>query len=269
MGFLKNIITRRFSKFIDPSYFTLLRLIVLTAIKPKNQKGKIKLNGLKIEYNDIKALMGMYHEIFYKKHYQFKTNNVTPVIIDCGANIGLSVLYFHKLYPKAKIIAIEADPTVASILENNLKRNNCEAEIIQKAAWSNSDTLLNFGQAGADAGSIFATENIVQVPTIRFKDVLQKYQAIDLIKIDIEGAELEVIEDASDELHRADYLFIEFHSFPNRPQKLENILDLASKQGFRYKILQARHEEIPFLQNIQQQEMDVQLNIFFSKGNSF
>lgn len=265
MGLVKNILSRRFSKFASKSYYNLLRLIVLTALKPKKKLGNIRFNGLKIQYNDIQALMGMYHEIYYKTHYCFPTENSKPVIIDCGANIGLSVLYFNQQYPQAQIVAIEADPAVAAILKHNLEQNNCSATIIQKAAWINSDELLNFGQAGADAGSIYSTENTIQVPTIRFKDVLKQYEQIDLIKIDIEGAEIEVIEDCYEELHRAKFLFIEFHSFPGRDQKLERILELTAKQGFRYKILQARHEDVPFMQDVSKQEMDVQLNIFFTR----
>lgn len=256
---------RAFSKFFNPTYYTLLRLIALTVLKKKNKAGTIRISGFKIRYNDIRALMGMYHEIIYQDHYRFATNTECPVIIDCGANIGLSVLYFHRTHPKAQIVAIEADPAIAAILRQNLAANGCSATVIEKAAWSNSDSEISFGQAGADSGSIFSTENIIRVPTIRFKDLIEEYPSIDLIKIDIEGAEMDVIEDCYPSLGRSKYVFIEYHSFPQREQRLERILALLASQGFRYKILPARREEKPFMQEIKNQEMDVQLNVFFSK----
>ncbi len=257
---------RAFSKFFNPKFYTLLRLIALTAFKKKNKSGTIRIGGFKIEYNDIRALMGMYHEIIYQEHYRFATKSEKPVIIDCGANIGLSVLYFHRTHPKAQIIAIEADPAVAAVLRRNLEANGCSATVIEKAAWSNSDSEITFGQAGADSGSIFSTENVIRVPTVRFKDIIEEYPSIDLIKIDIEGAEMEVIEDCYSSLGRSKYVFIEFHSFPQREQRLERILELLASQGFRYKVLQARREEKPFMQDISNQEMDVQLNVFFHKN---
>lgn len=258
---------RTFSKFFNPKYYTLLRLVVLSYFKKKNQPGKIRLNGLRIQYNDMRALMGMYHEIIYQEHYQFVTDNQTPVIIDCGANIGLSVLYFHRAHPTAQIIAIEADPSVAKILRQNLAANGCSATVIEKAAWINSDSEISFGQAGADSGSIFSTENLIRVPTVRFRDLIEQYPSVDLIKIDIEGAETDVVEDCYPALNRSKHVFIEFHSFPQKKQGLERILELLASQGFRYKILPARREEKPFMQEIETQEMDVQLNVFFSRYN--
>jgi FkbM family methyltransferase len=184
---MKSILKRAFSKFGNPRYYTLLRLIFLSAIKPKNKGGKIRLHGKQIQYNDMNALMGMYHEIHYKEHYRFPSKNPKPVIIDCGANIGISALYFHEQFPGVNLIAIEADPQVAALLQRNLSSNNCKAEIIQKAAWTSNDSYLNFGQAGADAGSIYASANTIQVPTMRFKELLQQHDSIELIKIDIEG----------------------------------------------------------------------------------
>ena len=258
---LKELLAILFNK----RFYNVLRLFVLVALKGKNKPGSIRLEGMKITYNDAQALLGMYFEIYYKEHYRFETATAQPLIIDCGANIGLSVLYFAKKFPNATIIAIEADPKIAVILKSNLQKNGCNAEVIEKAAWSNNDSMLSFGQAGADASSIFATENVIQVPTMRFKDLLQQYPHIDMVKIDIEGAELEVISDSYKALHHADHVFVEYHSFPNQPQQLHQLLEQLSSQGFRYKIVSARKEIHPFMQHMQVQEMDVQLNVFFRK----
>ena len=59
-------------------------------------------------------------EIFEEEVYRFQTENKTPLIIDCGANIGLSVLYFRRLFPNAKIIAFEPDEGIFKILQKNM-----------------------------------------------------------------------------------------------------------------------------------------------------
>lgn len=265
MGVIGNVVKNNLRKYTDPHFYTLLKLIFNSAVKAPDSHGKTKFSGMNISYNDANALMGMYNEIFYQEHYKFIPSVKNPVIIDCGANIGLSVLYFQKLIPASKIIAIEADPDVAFILKKNLAANDCDAEIIAKAAWNKNNEWLSFGKSGADAGSIYSNKNVIQVETVRLKDILESYEEIELLKIDIEGAEIEVIKDCKDELHRAKNVFIEFHSFPDQPQQLEEILSIMSFQGFRYKILPARKMKHPFMEVQNKEIMDLQLNIFFKK----
>lgn len=265
MGIVTNNLQKLKRKWFSLSFYYLLYFIFLATIKKRNQPGKIRFGQIKIKYNDLNAFVGMYNEIYFQQHYKFISKNSRPVIIDCGANIGLSVIYFHQLIPDAKIIAIEADPNVASILEENLKTNNCQAEVITKAVWNSDDELLSFSQLGADSGSFYGTENIIQVKTIRLKSILEQFDEIELIKIDIEGAELTVVEDAYMEFKKANKVFIEFHSFFGQEQKLDRILELLSSIGFRYIILPAKRMEQPFMPTKIKSGMDLQLNIFFYK----
>ncbi|MCR9171621.1 MAG: FkbM family methyltransferase [bacterium] len=263
MGVVRNKLNRSFSKVVDPTFYGFLRLAFLFVIKGKNKGGKTRVMGRKVHYNDAKALMGMYQEIVHSEHYKFKPKSSTPVIIDCGANIGISVLYFDKVFSNAEIIAVEADPEITSILKRNLTENNCNAEVIEKALWSKSGETLSFGQEGADSSSIYSLNNVIQVETIGLDEILERYEHIDLLKIDIEGAELEVIKSCTNNLSKVDYIFVEFHSFPDKRQNLEVILSTIANQGFRYKILPARREVQPFMQDQFKHTMDVQLNIFF------
>jgi len=265
MGVIKNTLKRNFGKWTNPRFYTLLRLIANSTGKNAHKAGIAKADGMKIQYNDAKAYTGMYNEIILQEHYKFIPSKKSPLIIDCGANIGLSVLYFHKLVPDARIIAIEADPDIAAILEQNVKANGCHAEIIAKAAWTTDGEKISFGKAGADAGSLYSLENTVTVETMRLKDLLDAQADIELLKIDIEGAEIEVIKDCGASLAKADKIFVEFHSFPGKPQELDVLLKILSDQGFRYKILPARRVEQPFMHMHDKDPMDVQLNIFFYK----
>ena len=265
MGVIINALKRKLSKYTDVRYYGLLRTVFLAGIKKENEHGYTKVMRQKIRYNDAKALMGMYNEIIYSDHYRFIPKQEKPVIIDCGSNIGISLLYFRNLFPDATLVGVEADPDISKVLKENLDANNCAATIIEKALWSNSGEKLSFGQEGADSGSVFSSSNEITVDTINLDDLLSPYDHVDLLKIDIEGAEVEVFKQENASLDKVDYAFIEFHSFPDRPQELEIILAAMASHGFRYKILPARKEEKPFLKSEKNHAMDVQLNVFFSK----
>ena len=265
MGVIGSTVKRTLNKYTNVRFYGLLRTIFLAGIKKPNQHGYTRVMGQKIHYTDARALMGMYNEIVYSDHYKFIPKHETPVIIDCGSNIGISLLYFRKSFPNATLVGIEADPDICKVLQENLDKNNCSATIVEKALWSKSGDKILFGQEGADGGSVFNSANSITVETICLDDLLRPYDYVDLLKIDIEGAEVDVFKQASTSLEKVDHAFIEFHSFPNKPQDLEIILSTMAQYGFRYKILPARMEEKPFLKSKKNHAMDVQLNIFFSK----
>ena len=101
---------------------------------PYGVSGNIEVEGRKFEFHDARSFYVSYEEIVKDKIYAFNTTSKTPVIIDCGANMGLSVYYFSKTYPSAKIIAFEPDETVLKVLENNILFQNIKnVQLIKKA----------------------------------------------------------------------------------------------------------------------------------------
>ncbi|NJM78804.1 MAG: FkbM family methyltransferase [Flavobacterium sp.] len=98
-------------------------------------------------------------------------------MLDIGANIGLSILFFKELYPKAELIAFEADPKIFGYLENNVHGNGYEdVTLINKAVWY-ENTTLNFAPDGADGGQISINENTnIIVETVDIADLLKHYK---------------------------------------------------------------------------------------------
>ena len=78
----------------------------------KHDSGFINLLGNRFEYHHGHSFCVTYKELFEKKIYKFVPTSDTPLIIDCGANMGLSLLFFSKRYPTARIIAFEPDETI-------------------------------------------------------------------------------------------------------------------------------------------------------------
>ncbi len=231
-------------------------------LRLKNYTAKFK--GLQITLSDAESFVWQFKEIFADELYRFKTNKETPVIYDCGANIGMSVLYFSKGYPLARIEAFEAHPKVANILCANLDHNKIKnVQVHAKAVWTNNMGIEISG-AGADDASIFGTGNKMQIQSIRLADFLAKEASVDMLKMDIEGAELEVLKDCEAHLHKVKNLFVEFHSFSSQKQQLSEVIEILQRQNFRYDIYNVnRLKTSPLLQLLQKDKtMDLQLNIF-------
>jgi|APSaa5957512622_1039677.scaffolds.fasta_scaffold81946_2 FkbM family methyltransferase len=228
----------------------------------------IKVLGYKIDTPDMASFLGQFREIFVDDNYKFIAKSDEPVIYDCGANIGLSCLYFKSLYPKAKITAFEADKNIAEILSINLNNNNIkDVIIVDSAVWIHDDGV-EFVAEGSDGGSIQGSGSKNKIPSVRLKGILEKSKRkIDLLKIDIEGAEYEVIKDCEKSLDNVKNIFIEYHSWNNSPQKLSEILSVLEKNNFRYFINGICGRPQPFVNKGTDQNMDLQLNIFGIKRN--
>jgi len=221
------------------------------------------LLGKKLEIVDSLSFISMYIDIFQKQIYRFETEDINPYIIDGGANVGLSVIYFKQLYPHSKIIAFEADADIFKILQRNIEFWQCDdIELVCKALWQR-ETELMFVSNGADAGRVARGNELCDkiIPTTRLRDYLT--HPVSFLKLDIEGAETEVIKDCADLLVNVDNLFVEYHSFKREPQTLHLLAALLIDAGFRLYIENSCVVSgQPFINRSEYLGMDLQLNIF-------
>ena len=201
------------------------------------------------------------HEIFLGECYKFISVNQAPLIYDCGSNIGVSILYFKSLFPNTTIKAFEADEKIYTILAHNIQHLH-GVTVTQKAVWINNETH-SFNSEGADGGSLVnQSETTQKVQAIRLKDLLSQEKEIDFLRLDIEGAEVAVLEDCTDNLSVIKNLFIEYHSLVNEEQKLDVLLSTLTHAEFRYHMETASHQDNVFLSPKAWYNMDLQLNIF-------
>jgi FkbM family methyltransferase len=230
---------------------------------PRYTRTHTNLLGRSLELVDPESFLSMYDQIFVRQIYRFETSNDAPVIIDGGANIGMSVLYFKELYPRSRIIAFEPDPAVFQTLKTNLDTFRLKGvELVPRALWTD-DTDLEFTQEGGEAGRLRRTEDPhrkIRVAGARLKNYLDRQ--VDLLKLDIEGAETNVLRDCVDELPRVQRLFVEYHSFADDTQTLHELLSLLHDAGFRMHIHSVRPSPQPFVKRFVNFGMDFQANIF-------
>lgn len=233
---------------------------------PRSKQFDTRLDGKIIRGVDSDAYVAMHREIFGSSIYQFQASSNAPYILDCGANIGLSVIYFKSLYPAARVVAFEPDPDVFEVLDGNVRAFDLkDVVLLSKGVWTSNSVLQFIADPVYGLGGYIAPDGgdsrAVEVPVVRLRDYLGK--SIDMLKLDVEGAECEVVSDCADMLKNVKNIFIEYHSVVGRPQCLGQLLSSLSDAGFRVHIHPAgAHSHKPFVCLDALNGMDMQLNLF-------
>ncbi|PYU28174.1 MAG: FkbM family methyltransferase [Acidobacteria bacterium] len=229
---------------------------------PRYKATVTNLIGIPLEIVDAYSFLGMYHEICEQQIYRFQARTEEPFIIDGGANIGLSILYLKELYPRSEIIGFEPDEKIFSVLERNVQRSGYEnIKLLRRALWTRQ-TTLGFVSEGSWAGRLARTEEHAGqvVQTARLRDYLNR--PVDFLKLDIEGAETEVLADCADLLGRVENLFVEYHSFGDEPQSIHTLLSVMQGAGFRVHVRASTGSPQPFLFRALNLGMDNQLCVY-------
>jgi FkbM family methyltransferase len=230
-----KIILKEFSLFFrDSNYRVFAILATRYGGKKRNVPGFMTIAGKKIHTPDNLSVIWQYYEIFFKQYYRFTTiKNHSPRIIDIGSNVGLSLMFFSQEYPNANITAYEADPTIFAYLTEN-STYFPTAELINKAVWLHGNGI-ELHSNGADSASILVgTGDTIHVSSISFKQILEAETEIDMLKMDIEGAENKVFVEAKSHLHKIKNIFLEYHSYKGEEQHLHEILTCLAENNFRY-----------------------------------
>jgi FkbM family methyltransferase len=208
-------------------------------------------NGFKVSFRNDYELEVIYDDIFAKNVYFFKTENPEPHIIDCGGHIGLAVLYFKSLYPRAMIVTFEPNPETFFLLRENIVQNNLSGVRAINMAVSREDTedaILYVGENFLEAWDSTNTTkpdlwpNMDQYRSIYVRSTrLSSYisNQVEFIKLDIEGAEYDVLDELKTKLDVVGAITLEYHQNAGNLSewKLEKIIEILSGSGFRYELL--------------------------------
>ncbi|KAA6430375.1 FkbM family methyltransferase [Dyadobacter flavalbus] len=264
MYWLRYLLKEPYHSLRTTSNREFLRLLFQYGNSKRHVLTPVQFSRFKLKVPDSMSFLWQYKEIFADEFYFFQAPDAEPVILDCGANVGMSILYFKELYPKSRIVAFEAEPEIASLLRENLNTNQISGvRIVDKAVWTDENGVW-FGSEAADSSSIYSNSDKKKIPSIRLKDFLLAEKRIDFLKIDIEGAEQPVLADCRENLGHVQNLFVEFHSYIGNPQGLAETIKIFEENGFRYFIDTNQHRTRPFANHRYRgnDSMDLQLNIF-------
>ncbi|HEY7120315.1 MAG TPA: FkbM family methyltransferase [Tepidisphaeraceae bacterium] len=252
----------------DPCYRTMARLASRYGRVKPAQPRDVRLHGWTIHAPDVPSFLWAYYWTFVERTYEFRARRPDPLIVDCGANIGLSVLYFKSIYPEARIVAYEADPRIFEVLRRNIEGNGITGvELINQAVGA-ADGTASFWSQGGDSGRLAVeadrAKDLITVPVVRLCDRLGGRE-VDLLKMDIEGAEADVLTDCAGAMAGVAAICAEYHSFPGRRQRLGEVIARLEDAGFRAQVTQVIRAGSPLVpeRRVLIEGMDVQLHLYF------
>ncbi len=203
-----------------------------------------KIQGYTIGYTNKEEFNILKDEIFNKGIYKFnlESKNTSPIIFDLGAHIGLSILYFKIKYPDSQIVAFEPNSNIFPILQENIEYNDLKNVELHNIALGSKDEIRAFyiDRSGKDCFSTGSfnknawdgTQDTISVNVRTEK--LSKYisKDVDILKMDIEGAETEVLKEliATNKLKYVRNILIEYH--PTKNGNSRNIIKLLKENHF-------------------------------------
>lgn len=204
--------------------------------------------NIRFYLRDNKSDQGIFSQVFAQQQYDFKLHFEPKLIIDAGANIGMSALYFASKFPQARIVALEADKENFEIALQNTK-DNPKIKLLHKGVW-HRDVFLEIIDADAKQDSFMVKESIANTPgsieAITISTILQQenWKEIDILKIDIEGAEKELFSENYEKwLPYTKVLFVEVHDQMKKGSS-RAVFKATSQYNFSFTM---KHENLIFI----------------------
>ena len=174
-------------------------------------------------------------EVFEHQYYDLPLATPPETILDLGANIGLTAVYFSRRFPNAKIACVEPVPGNVNLLKRNLKLNAVCGTVIPAAIdVRDGRTTIELGAKDYGHRIAIAGEQpsgpTMDVATICVSTVCRqlRWERIGLLKVDIEGHEKELFSNNTGWVNRVDSICIEWHD----PLGGVEVEKLASRFGF-------------------------------------
>ncbi len=203
-----------------------------------------RVGKYEIWYENSEEFYELKKEIFGENCYYLELDREEPIIVDSGAHIGMSVIYFKMLFPKARIIAFEPVPANFELLKKNVMENQLEnveihqgvvapksgalriQEPIGEGAWKSGAGIIPKGWKGIQ------DNREIKVEAVGIQEILQ--DKIDLFKMDIEGMEYEVIRNAGPVIRNVKNWIIEVH--PRKDHRALEIQKTLLQNGYAIEI---------------------------------
>lgn len=158
----------------------------------------------------------VFNDIFYRQEYDIDFYGEPDVIVDCGANIGLTSVYFAKRFPNATIISVEPEKGNFEMLQKNTAAYK-NIHPVNYGLWNRSASLQVFDWGQGEWA--YTVEEVPpstpsSIPAISIPEIMERFQLkkIDVLKVDIEGSEKELFEKGTAEwLPFVNTIVIELH----------------------------------------------------------
>ena len=197
---------------------------------------EIKIFGKKINFElNSQADESVFEEVFVDRDYKVVDEIIAKshCILDVGAHIGCFSVYCAALNEKALIFAYEPAPDNFSALKESLKVNHCNNVKCKNVAIAAESGVRGFNLSEDSHNHSFFVEGAeVKVQCLGVKQLLSRFDKVDLMKLDCEGAEFEILAAfTSEEFLKVKSFYIEYHEFADGMDSLK-LADLLRKNGY-------------------------------------
>lgn len=212
--------------------FALSRFLIQSL---KNRVGWVRKvrfrGGVELCYRLNKGDLHSIREVWFDEAYRLPFEDPSGTLLDLGANIGLTSVWLAKKYSFNRVIAVEPDPSNASLARRNLNLNGINGEVLEAAIGPREGVARFALNQSSNLGKL--SEDGIPVKMITVAAILEKSACsrLGLVKIDIEGGEQELFDGPTDWLKSADSIIAEFH-----PALVDyaRIVETISSCGFAY-----------------------------------
>jgi len=163
---------------------------------------------IRIHTTDLWALQ----QVLIERAYECSLAADPKVIIDGGANIGTTSVFYANRYPEARIYAVEPDPSNFRMLQKN-RCNYPAVTPIWGALWKDEQSVKIAPPQTFSHWGVRVLGEGTQVPSFTVPSLMNRYglDFVDILKLDVEGAEYEVLCTAPEWIERVGMIAIETH----------------------------------------------------------
>ncbi|ROR92331.1 FkbM family methyltransferase [Nocardioides aurantiacus] len=241
-----------------------LRLRLLEKVQPGRRR-PVEVAGHTVHFTDLATLRWLFREVYLSRDYEVPPEVPVHSIVDAGANIGLATLFFRDRHPDARIVCFEPDPRSYACLVRNLEVNGITgvtahntglAEergtvvlFVNPAVADSSQSISpSFASSLLDGGTPDRLE-IQVAPLAEFLD-----EPVDLMKLDVEGAELGALRGAGEGLRDVARIYMEYHNVPESP--LHEVLEVLAATGHDYAVTSPVRAELGAVTTIRSTRVD-------------
>lgn len=158
----------------------------------------------------------VFHEVFLGGFYWVPPifREDVDTIVDLGACIGLTTLYFAQYFPTARFVCVEPNPANVTILKRNVSSLGARVQVIEGAV-SGYSGKVTFDDSGCSWGGHLSggqhSERLVPCYTMERIIQLSNLRKIDILKVDVEGAENRLFKNRRDWLEKVSMIIVELH----------------------------------------------------------
>jgi len=233
---------------------------------------RIRIGGFDIVSPSADSLAFLHREIFVNLVYYFRAAGNAPVIIDGGGNIGMSIVFFKTLYPKARVLAFEPAERTFALLETNVA--GIPGVELHRAALGPDNAVVPFYECD-DPGLLRQSTSPQRLSRARETLVEQRRLSefvtgsVDLLKLDVEGAESRVIDELaqSGAIERIQQLIVEYHhQLDPDEDSIGTFLEQLRALGFRFQL--SAKEQVKYRDSLKPRFQDVLVHAYRSRDAS-